>query len=210
MCGVMSSKIFHHSRPRWSLLFISKPPLRPDGPSSKDRTVPVAHYEANIGMTAPALHKGIASTAGGRKPQGLFLGNIPVGLNRRGHAIGHNSCSCIRSWVAEPRWPADGPPQAEWERLGWGLKPTSSRTGDAGQGWLITLPISQEWHNSTGDGGNSMHMRTYRRSRIVLLPSRGVRQLFLDCHLNQSSSSDYPFRTVSFQAQNAHAGLACC
>lgn len=63
----------------------------------------MAHYEANIGMTAPALHKGIASTAGGRKPQGLFLGNIPVGLNRRGHAIGHSSCSCIRSWVAEPK-----------------------------------------------------------------------------------------------------------
>lgn len=48
------------------LLFISNLPVRSDGPSSVDRTFPVAHYEANNGMTAPGAnnpHKGIASTA---------------------------------------------------------------------------------------------------------------------------------------------------
>lgn len=33
-------------------LFISNLPVRSDGPSSVDRTFPVAHYEANNGMTA--------------------------------------------------------------------------------------------------------------------------------------------------------------
>lgn len=105
----------------------------------------MAHYEANNGMTAQSatvLHSGIASTAGGREQRVLFLGNIPVGLNRRGNVIGHESCSCIRSWVAEPKWSAVEPPQPGWERLGWGSKPTSSRTDDSEQGWLIALPIS--------------------------------------------------------------------
>lgn len=50
----------------------------------------MAHYEANNGMTARWHWSRIASTAGGRKTgRALFLGSIPVGLNRRGHAIGH-------------------------------------------------------------------------------------------------------------------------
>lgn len=113
----------------------------------------MAHYEANNGMTAKSatdLHQGIASTAGGRKQQGPVSGEHPSRAEqaRPCHWTKSLVPASARGWQGQdgPGWPANAPPQPEWERLGWGLKPTSSRTGDAGQGWLIAPPITK---NST-------------------------------------------------------------